>query len=169
MNCKAPFSYKNVHKFKEIDMKEYNRHYYLINSGQLHESETFIVSGNLKPQQVRLIFLYLQCKAFEDITYDIELKPKDVSNILVDFYGFKKEKLVMIDENVHELNLIKVWNESIDKLEFSIDDNSIVNIDSELKLIDIYNSYSKDFIFINANMSLPKWGYEHFPILYPYI
>lgn len=143
-------------------MKEYKRYYYLIYSGQLHRSETCLVSGNIKPEQVKLIFLYLQHKAFNDITYDIELRPKDVSSLLVDFYGFKEERLVLVDEMVHELNLLNTWNESIDKIEFPIDDYSIMNINAEYKLIDIYNNYSKDFIFINASLNLPKWGFELF-------
>src|SRR5690606_7413131 len=58
--------------------------------------------------------------------------------------------------------LLNIWNESIDKLEIPIDDYNIVNVNAEYRLIDIYNSYSQDFIFINANINLPKWGYELF-------
>ncbi len=143
-------------------MQDYKKYYYLITSSHLHQPETCIISGNMKPEQVKLIFLYLQDKAFENITYDIFLSPKDLANLLINFYGFSKEKLVLVDKKIYELDLLNIWNESIDQIEFPIENDDIVNIDAELKLIDIYNSYSKDFIFINANANLPIWAYKYY-------
>lgn len=141
-------------------MSGLKKHYYIIKSKQLKDSETSIVSGNVKLEKVKLIFFYLQYKAFEDITYDIELKPKDFAKLLVDYYGFTEEKMILVKENIYELDLPNIWNELIREIELPIDGDDIKNSEAEYKLIDIYNSYSKNFIFINASFKLPKWAFE---------
>ncbi|SDK91700.1 hypothetical protein [Natronincola ferrireducens] len=141
---------------KNLDNRFLTRFYYVIIDDETDE-EGVIVSSHNNPEEAKKLIFYFQAKVYNDICDNIHLDKEDVSNLLTQYYGFRRERLFDANQRIETIELISVWDEMIDSFDKIFTEAKYQNIDVEDELLEIIEEHDNFFIFINAATNLPNW------------
>jgi hypothetical protein len=132
---------------------------YQIRNDQEDDIPKFIFGAMKKEELERLIF-YFQCKVYGDITDILFLDKDAIIKLLIKYYGFREERMILVNSHIDKIDLIDIWNRRADDFENVINDPGYADSEVENEILDAANNYPDRFLFINAAARLPKWAEE---------